>query len=320
MTKINSNFPDLESSSKLKGVGRFETFDINNFTKGKTFAIEKVTVDEHIKFDVRIMKDETEYNEEKDKGANENKIITLIIHEDIADQVNLINIIGRGIEFDGVTNDDARVYGVNSLQVVVKNLNIKENKIEGFEPLSSITKADRRLSKMNEFKTFDYEKFLRVHDMEILTIYPQTPTTARLIGIITSDDIEDEKKSNVGKTFAIKIDLPTVRDIPLELLIGNKQFTRENLLGNLYGMVVKNNQVLLIADSFQLEHEGNKLIIGNVNKDVNNDVSNNVNKDVNNNVNNNISKEVNNNVNNDVNNNVNNNYNKKFDKKNKFHH
>ncbi|MDK6390064.1 hypothetical protein, partial [Staphylococcus lugdunensis] len=77
---------------------------------------------------------------------------------------NLINIIGRGIEFDGVTNDDARVYGVNSLQVVVKNLNIKENKIEGFEPLSSITKADRRLSKMNEFKTFDYEKFLRVHD------------------------------------------------------------------------------------------------------------------------------------------------------------
>ncbi|MDH9600919.1 hypothetical protein PZN54_10865 [Staphylococcus capitis] len=263
MAQANKNFPSLESSSKLKNVGNFETFDINSFIKGKSFAIERVTVDEHINFDVRIIEDNTEYKDASDKGVNKDKIIKLIIHESIADQVNIVNIIGRGVEFDGVENDDAYVYGVNSLQVTVKNLHVKPNVVEGFEQRSSVTKVDRRLSKIGEFKTFDYDKFLKEHEMEILTIYPQTPNTARLIGIITKDNhAENEDKSNVGKTFSVKIEMPKVRDIPVELLIGNKSFNRDNLKGQLYGMVIKNNQVLLIADAFELEANGEKHIVG----------------------------------------------------------
>ncbi|MBO0377110.1 hypothetical protein [Staphylococcus warneri] len=323
MAQANKDFPNLESSSKLKGVGRFETFDINSFMKGKTFAIERVLVDEHINLDVRIMEDNTDYKDSTDKGVNKDKIIKLVIHESIADQVNIVNIIGRGIEFDDVENEDAFIYGVNSLQVTVKNLIIKPDVVEGFEQRNNVTKVDRRLSKISEFKTFDYDKFLNAHEVEILTIYPQTPNTARLIGIITKDkQAEDESKSNVGKTFSVKIEMPKVRDIPVELLIGNKPFTRDNLKGQLYGMVIKNNQVLLIADAFELEVNGQKHIIGTLdgskqsNNDGNNNVSSNGNTDSNNNSNNVVSNDVSNNGN--INPDTPNHSPKKFNKKSKF--
>lgn len=295
MTTENHNHQDLESSSKLNDIEKFETFDINSFLEHKRLAVEKVIVDSHIKLEARIVEDNTRYKDEDNANVNVDKVITFIIHENIANQINIVNIIGREIEVKELSNDDAFLYGINSLKVMVKNIDIKEDKIEGFKQRSKFTKADYRLVKMNQFKTFDYNKFLSSYDMDILTIYPQSPTTARVIIIITDDYNEDENISNVGKTFSIKIEMPKVRDIPLALLIDNKRFTIDNLYGHITGMIVKNNQVLLTADALIVESDNQTFTVGDTDPtSVNKDVSNNANIDTNNN----ISNYMNNNLNN----------------------
>ncbi|EZV57640.1 hypothetical protein V074_02595 [Staphylococcus aureus 2010-60-1240-1] len=311
MSIINEKFPDLESSSKLIDINRFETIDINSFISGKSLVIEKVEVDEHIKFDVRITSDNTLYKEEKDKEANLNKVLTLQVDDSVANDINIVNIIGCEIILKNLSNEDATIYGNNALKVKIKDFTISPEKIEGFKQKNNLTVADHRLSKINQYKTFDAYKFLKLHQMKILTIYAQSPTTARIIAIIT-DDKKRELESNKGKTFSIKIEMPKVRDIPLELLIGNKPFSLENVKGTITGMIVKNNQVLLSADAFEYK-DGNEIYsIGSlnesnpINKDANKNLSNSSSKDINTISNNSSSKELNRNTNNDVNNNVSN--------------
>ncbi|MBZ5280600.1 hypothetical protein [Staphylococcus aureus] len=295
MSIINEKFPDLESSSKLIDINRFETIDINSFISGKSLVIEKVEVDEHIKFDVRITSDNTLYKEEKDKEANLNKVLTLQVDDSVANDINIVNIIGCEIILKNLSNEDATIYGNNALKVKIKDFTISPEKIEGFKQKNNLTVADHRLSKINQYKTFDAYKFLKLHQMKILTIYAQSPTTARIIAIIT-DDKKRELESNKGKTFSIKIEMPKVRDIPLELLIGNKPFSLENVKGTITGMIVKNNQVLLSADAFEYKDGNENYSIGSLNE------SNPINKDANKNLSNSSSKELNRTTNNDVNN------------------
>ncbi|HCX2884524.1 TPA: hypothetical protein OZI11_002766 [Staphylococcus aureus] len=311
MSIINEKFPDLESSSKLIDINRFETIDINSFLSGKSLVIEKVEVDEHIKFDVRITSDNTLYKEEKDKEANLNKVLTLQVDDSVANNINIVNIIGCEIILKSLSNEDATIYGNNALKVKIKDFTISPEKIEGFKQKNNLTVADHRLSKINQYKTFDAYKFLKLHQMKILTIYAQSPTTARIIAIIT-DDKKKELESNKGKTFSIKIEMPKVRDIPLELLIGNKPFSLENFKGTITGMIVKNNQILLSADAFEYK-DGNEIYsIGSlndlnpINKDANKDLSNSTNNDINTDTNKFASKELNKTTNKDENNNVSN--------------
>lgn len=310
MAIINSNYPDLESSSNLNDIDKFEAFDINSFLDNKRLAVEKVIVDSHIKLEARIVEDNTHYKDEDNTNSNVGKVITFVIHEAIASKINIVNIIGREIEVKDLSNDDAHVYGINSLRVMVKNIEIKEDKVEGFKQRAKLTKVDYRLVKMNQFKTFDYNKFLTSYDMKILTIYPQSTTTARVIVIITDDLNEDESSSNKGKTFSIKIELPKVRDIPLELLFGNKPFTIDNLHGHLSGVIVKNNQVLLNAEKLSIEVDNQIFTVGDVvHEDVNKNVNNDVNNDVNNNSNNFTNSDANISTSNNINGNTNNNTN-----------
>lgn len=307
MAIINSNYPDLESSSNLNDIDKFEAFDINSFLDNKRLAVEKVIVDSHIKLEARIVEDNTHYKDEDNTNSNVGKIITFVIHEAIASKINIVNIIGREIEVKDLSNDDAHVYGINSLRVMVKNIEIKEDKVEGFKQRAKLTKVDYRLVKMNQFKTFDYNKFLTSYDMKILTIYPQSTTTARVIVIITDDLNEDESSSNKGKTFSIKIELPKVRDIPLELLFGNKPFTIDNLHGHLSGVIVKNNQVLLNAEKLSIDVDNQTFTVGGVvHEDVNKDINKNTNNITNTDTSNTSSNNINSNTNNFPNSNTNN--------------
>lgn len=88
------------------------------------------------------------------------------------------------------------------------------------------------------------------------------PKVARAVILITDsiDDL-DESKSNVGKTFSIKLVMDVVRDIPLELLIGNKSFDKSNLSGNISGTIVKNKHVLLMADTLKLNTDDQTLTV-----------------------------------------------------------
>lgn len=284
MSEIQNNLQNLEDSMKINNVELFESFDIESFLNGKILAVEKVVVDSHIKLELRIVKDRTLYNDETEEDANKNKIITAILHKDIANSVNIVDIIGNEVYINNINPDDALVYGINCLQVTVKDIEIRNHKIEGFEQRTSFTKADYRLMKMNLFKTFNSNKFISSYRLKLLTVYPQNPTTARALILITEDLTNvDSSLSNVGKTFSLKVELSNVRDIPLEFVIGNKDIDRNNILGNLSGMTVKNNQVLLTADKIQINDNGNNIIIG---KGVSKDASNHINSNVSNNENN----------------------------------
>ncbi|MCE6047735.1 hypothetical protein [Staphylococcus aureus] len=284
MSEIPNNLQNLEDSMKINNVELFESFDIESFLNGKILAVEKVVVDSHIKLELRIIKDRTLYNDETEEDANKNKIITAILHKDIANSVNIVDIIGNEVYINNINPDDALVYGINCLQVTVKDIEIRNHKIEGFEQRTSFTKADYRLMKMNLFKTFNSNKFISSYRLKLLTVYPQNPTTARALILITEDLTNvDSSLSNVGKTFSLKVELSNVRDIPLEFVIGNKDIDRNNILGNLSGMTVKNNQVLLTADKIQINDNGNNIIIG---KGVSKDASNHINSNVSNNENN----------------------------------
>ncbi|EJD5696410.1 hypothetical protein M2L61_002633 [Staphylococcus pseudintermedius] len=274
MSNIPNNLTTLENSINLNNVELFESFDIKSFLNGKRLAVEKIFVDSHIKLELRIIEDNTIYSEtdEIDEvDANKDKVITTILHEDIANKINIVDIIGNEVIINNINPDDVLVYGINCLQLTVKDIVIKDYKIEGFKQRNNITKVDYRLMKMNRFKTFNTQKFLSSYDMRLLTVYPQNPTTARAIILITND-LTNSEFSNVGKTFSIKVNLAAVRDIPLEFLIGNKTITFNDISGNLTGMTVKNNQVLLTADNLQITVNGQKVILG---IDTNNKISNN---------------------------------------------
>ncbi|HHP7503898.1 TPA: hypothetical protein ACSGGW_002769, partial [Staphylococcus aureus] len=251
----------LEESTYFNNVELFESFDINAFLKGKRLAVEKIFIDSHIKLELKIIEDRTIYNDNYDNNVNQDKVITAILHQDIVNKLNIVDIIGNEVVINNVNCDDVIIYGINCLQLTVKDISIKKNKVEGFKQRNNITKVDYRLMKMNHFKTFNTQKFLYSYEMKLLTVYPQNPTTARAI-ILVTNDLTNGDSTNVGKTFSIKVNLKNVREIPLEFLIGNKVITINDILGNLSGVTVKNNQVLLTADGIQITVNEEKLIVG----------------------------------------------------------
>ncbi|WP_215392871.1 hypothetical protein [Staphylococcus aureus] len=275
MSVFPDNLKTLEESMCFKNVELFESFDINSFLKGKRLAVEKIFVDSHIKLELRIVEDRTKYNDSSDYNVNKDKVITAILHQDIVNKLNIVDIIGNEVSINNVNSDDVLIYGVNCLQLTVKGIEIKDHKIEGFKQRNNITKVDYRLMKMNHFKTFNAKKFLYSYDMKLLTVYPQNPTTARAIILVTNDKTSSDS-TNVGKTFSIKVNLKKVREIPLEFLIGNKDITINDILGSISGVTVKNNQILLTADGIQLTTNGEKLIVGNdpSKQDINNPSNN----------------------------------------------
>src|SRR5699024_8847403 len=94
-------------------------------------------------------------------------------------------------------------------------------------------------------------------------IYPQSPKVARAIIIITdTHDDTDESRTNIGKTFSIKLEMDEVRDIPLDLLIGNNPFDQSNLVGNISGTVVQYNHVILMADDLKLHVDDKIFTVG----------------------------------------------------------
>src|SRR5699024_9569489 len=94
-------------------------------------------------------------------------------------------------------------------------------------------------------------------------IYPQSPKVARAIIIITdTHDDTDESRTNIGKTFSIKLEMDEVRDIPLDLLIGNKLFYQSNLFGHISVTVLKHNHVLLMADALKLHVDDKIFTVG----------------------------------------------------------
>ncbi|HDA2604658.1 TPA: hypothetical protein R8C65_002781, partial [Staphylococcus aureus] len=260
---IPDKLSTLEESTYFNNVELFESFDINAFLKGKRLAVEKIFIDSHIKLELKIIEDRTIYNDNYDNNVNQDKVITAILHQDIVNKLNIVDIIGNEVVINNVNCDDVIIYGINCLQLTVKDIIIKKNKVEGFKQRNNITKVDYRLMKMNHFKTFNTQKFLYSYEMKLLTVYPQNPTTARAIVLVTND-LTNSDSTNVGKTFSIKVNLKNVREIPLEFLIGNKVITINDILGNLSGVTVKNNQVLLTADGIQITVNEEKLIVGTV--------------------------------------------------------
>ncbi|HCV9485356.1 TPA: hypothetical protein ACOM56_002865, partial [Staphylococcus aureus] len=263
MSVIPDKLSTLEESTYFNNVELFESFDINAFLKGKRLAVEKIFIDSHIKLELKIIEDRTIYNDNYDNNVNQDKVITAILHQDIVNKLNIVDIIGNEVVINNVNCDDVIIYGINCLQLTVKDIIIKKNKVEGFKQRNNITKVDYRLMKMNHFKTFNTQKFLYSYEMKLLTVYPQNPTTARAIVLVTND-LTNSDSTNVGKTFSIKVNLKNVREIPLEFLIGNKVITINDILGNLSGVTVKNNQVLLTADGIQITVNEEKLIVGTV--------------------------------------------------------
>ncbi|HHD1407625.1 TPA: hypothetical protein ACN12B_002820, partial [Staphylococcus aureus] len=263
MSVIPDKLSTLEESTYFNNVELFESFDINAFLKGKRLAVEKIFIDSHIKLELKIIEDRTIYNDNYDNNVNQDKVITAILHQDIVNKLNIVDIIGNEVVINNVNCDDVIIYGINCLQLTVKDISIKKNKVEGFKQRNNITKVDYRLMKMNHFKTFNTQKFLYSYEMKLLTVYPQNPTTARAIVLVTND-LTNSDSTNVGKTFSIKVNLKNVREIPLEFLIGNKVITINDILGNLSGVTVKNNQVLLTADGIQITVNEEKLIVGTV--------------------------------------------------------
>ncbi|HDH1967326.1 TPA: hypothetical protein PIS96_002811, partial [Staphylococcus aureus] len=263
MSVIPDKLSTLEESTYFNNVELFESFDINAFLKGKRLAVEKIFIDSHIKLELKIIEDRTIYNDNYDNNVNQDKVITAILHQDIVNKLNIVDIIGNEVVINNVNCDDVIIYGINCLQLTVKDISIKKNKVEGFKQRNNITKVDYRLMKMNHFKTFNTQKFLYSYEMKLLTVYPQNPTTARAIVLVTND-LTNSDSTNVGKTFSIKVNLKNVREIPLEFLIGNKVIKINDILGNLSGVTVKNNQVLLTADGIQITVNEEKLIVGTV--------------------------------------------------------
>lgn len=265
---MNTN---IEESSKLNNLQRFEKFNAQKFLIDKVIAIEKVIVDSHIKLLVRIIEDNTQYEDNPKNLTNKDKILTLIIDESIAEYINIVNIIGKKVEVNNLSNDAASLYDINSLNINVTDIDIKEEIVEGFQQKNKLTKADYRLVKTSEFKDFNYDKFLNYYSMKILTIYPQSPKIARAIILITdSKNEENQNDSNIGKTFSVKLEMDEVRNIRVNLLIGNKNVDKHNFKGSITGTIVKNNQVLLVADKLEIQEDNTLFVVGKIDKEHNN--------------------------------------------------
>src|SRR5699024_8381363 len=235
METLNLNNENLESSFALNNISSFESFVISKFLEDKILAVEKVQVDTHIKLEIRIVEDNTVYADNDKNLSNTNKIITFIIDDSIAEYINIVNIIGKQVVVGNLSNAEPYIYGVNSLKVVVDDIDILDNKIPDFnqrtklnktdykivknknnkiieiKQIIKLNKTDYKLIKTNGFKSFDHNKFLSTYKMNILTIYPQSPKVARAIIIITdTHDDTDESRTNIGKTFSIKLEMDEV--------------------------------------------------------------------------------------------------------------
>lgn len=264
----------LDETLSLNNIEKFQDFDTELFLKDKILAIEKVIVDTHIKILVRIIEDNTIYEYNPKNLNNTDKIITLIIDENIAEYINIVNVIGKKVEVKEISNNSSNITDINSLSVKVNDIDIKDESIENFRQKNKINKNDYKLVKTTQFKKFNYNNFLNHYKMNILTIYPQSPKVARIIILITDSHYqESESESNIGKTFSIKIEMDKKRNIPLHLLIGNKEFKKENLIGKVSGTIVKNNQVLLFAETLKINHDNNTYIINNNKVDINKDIN-----------------------------------------------
>lgn len=264
----------LDETLSLNNIEKFQDFDTELFLKDKILAIEKVIVDTHIKILVRIIEDNTIYEYNPKSLNNTDKIITLIIDENIAEYINIVNVIGKKVEVKEISNNSSNITDINSLSVKVNDIDIKDESIENFRQKNKINKNDYKLVKTTQFKKFNYNNFLNHYKMNILTIYPQSPKVARIIILITDSHYqESESESNIGKTFSIKIEMDKKRNIPLHLLIGNKEFKKENLIGKVSGTIVKNNQVLLFAETLKINHDNNTYIINNNKVDINKDIN-----------------------------------------------
>ncbi len=253
---------NLEDSSKLNGVDNFEVFDSYNFFKDKLLVIEKVIVDSHIKLQVRIVEDNTNYNNNNDdKNVNADKVVSLLVSNKLTNRLNIVGIVGNKVTLPDNKFSKAKIGNDNSLEVEIDDINISE-KPQGFEQSQNITKAEYKLTKLSQFKSFDVKRFLNSYEMEILTVYPQLPTIARCVVVITDDITNDHEISNVGKVFSIKVELEKNRDIPLELIAGRHQLKESNLQGKISGVIVKHNQVLLNADNLNIDVNGTNYSLG----------------------------------------------------------
>ncbi|MHD0398770.1 hypothetical protein ACY2DA_13185 [Staphylococcus simulans] len=251
---------NLEDSSKLNGVDNFEVFDSYSFFKDKLLVIEKVIVDSHIKLQVRIVEDNTNYDND-DKNVNAGKVVSLLVSDKLTNRLNIVGIVGNKVTLPDNKFSKAKIGNDNSLEVEIDDININE-KPQGFEQSQNITKAEYKLTKLSQFKSFDVKRFLNSYEMEILTVYPQLPTIARCVVVITADNTNDHEISNVGKVFSIKVELEKNRDIPLELIAGRHQLKERNLQGEISGVIVKHNQVLLNADNLNIDVNGTNYSLG----------------------------------------------------------
>jgi len=255
----------LEESLSLNHIDSFESFDIERFLDGKILAVEKVIVDAHIKLELRIVEDNTLYEDNEKNLSNQNKVITCIIDDSIAEFINIVNIIGKQVTVGNLANAKASIVGRNALNVIVDDIDILDHKVPNFNQRAKLNKADYRLVKTNGFKCFDHNKFLDAYQMKLLTIYPQTPKVARAIILITDTTYDDDTlASNIAKTFSIKLDMDDVRDIPIALLYGNKSFDASHLVGQVTSTVVKNNHVLLMPEQLVYHDEDQILSVGHI--------------------------------------------------------
>ena len=263
MESINEFNPTLEESLSLENIALFESFDIEKFLEGKILAVEKVLVDAHIKLEARIVEDNTLYEDNDKNLSNQNKVITCIIDDSIAEFINIVNIIGKQVTVGNLANAKASIVGRNALNVIVDDIDILDHKIPDFKQRPKLNKADYRLVKTNGFKCFDHNKFLDAYQMKLLTIYPQTPKVARAIILITDTKYDsDTLASNIMKAFSIKLEMDDVRDIPIALLYGTKSFDASHLVGQVTSTVVKNNHVLLMAEQLVYHDEDQILSVG----------------------------------------------------------
>lgn len=263
MEDLNIKNEYLEKSLALNHIENFERFDAKRFLEDKILAVEKVLVDQHIKLEIRIVEDNTVYEDNDKQLSNKDKLITFVIDDSIAEYINIVNIIGKQVTVGNLENAKATIYGVNALNVVIDDIDILDTVIPNFNPRAKLNKTDYRLVKTNSFKSFDIEKFLTTYEMQLLTLYPQAPKVARAIILLTDVHQDSETyRHNIGKTISLKVELEDVRAIPLELVTGRLPFGRANIIGDFTATVVKNNHVLVMADQLQFHADDHTLTVG----------------------------------------------------------
>src|SRR5699024_11814350 len=113
---------NLEDSSKLNGVDNFEVFDSYSFFKDKLLVIEKVIVDSHIKLQVRIVEDNTNYDND-DKNVNAGKVVSLLVSDKLTNRLNIVGIVGNKVNFLYNKLSKDKIYIDNSIMLYILYIN-----------------------------------------------------------------------------------------------------------------------------------------------------------------------------------------------------